>query len=99
MNSDGYSMSFTTGGLFHQESVKLAALYLDLGDWETVRDKVIAENSLQTRTVSSLKRVCREVISRLKTLSSDGLKFLVDARHQEQAYLLWLYCAFSSSFI
>lgn len=83
-------MSFTTGGLFHQESVKLAAMYLDLGDWDTVRDKVISENSFQTRTVSSLKRVCREVISRLKTLNQEGLKFLVDARHQEQAYLIWL---------
>ncbi|NCO20267.1 MAG: DUF1819 family protein, partial [Gammaproteobacteria bacterium] len=33
MSNDRYSMSFTTGSLFHRESVKLAALYLDLGDW------------------------------------------------------------------
>ena len=83
-------MSFTTGSLFHRESVKLAALYLDLGDWNSVRDKVIAENLLQTRTLNTLKRVCREVVSRLRALTQGELEFLVEASHQEQAYLLWL---------
>ena len=90
MSKDRYIMSFSTGGLFHHESVKLAALYLDLGDWSSVRDKVIAENLLQTRTLNTLKRVCREVVSRLRTLSSCELEFLIDGSHQEQAYLLWL---------
>jgi hypothetical protein len=83
-------MSFTTGSLFQRESVELAALYQGLGDWNSVRDKVIAENLLQTRTLNTLKRVCREVISRLKTLSPGELEFLVEAGRQEQAYLLWL---------
>lgn len=90
MSNDRYSMSFTTGSLFHRESVKLAKLYLDLGDWNSVRNKVIAENLLQTRTLNTLKRVCREVVSRLKTLSSGELEFLIEGSHQEQAYLLWL---------
>ena len=90
MGNDRYSMSFTTGGLFHRESVKLAKLYLDLGDWDSVRDKVVAENLLQTRTMNTLKRVCREVVSRLRTLNSDELEFLVEGSHQEQAYLLWV---------
>lgn len=83
-------MSFTTGSLYHRESVKLAALYLELGDWNAVRDKVISNNLLQTRTLNTLKRVCREVISRLKTLSIEELDFLVEANPQEQGYLLWL---------
>jgi hypothetical protein len=70
--------------------VELAALYLDLGDWNAVRDKVIAENLLQTRTQNSLKRICREVISRLRTLTQSELTLLVDASHQEQGYILWL---------
>jgi hypothetical protein len=90
MSNDKYSMSFTTGGLFHLESVKLAALYLDNGDWNIVLDKVIADNLLQKRTLSTLKRSCREVISRLQTLNSYELEFLVEGNHQEQAYLLWL---------
>jgi len=90
MSTDRYSMSFTTGGLFHHESVELAALYLDLGDWDSVRNKAIAENLLQTRTQSTLKRVSREIVSRLKMLSADELGFLIEGSHQEQAYLLWL---------
>lgn len=83
-------MAFTTGSLFHRESVKLAALYLDLGDWDAVRDRVITENLLQTRTLNTLKRVCREVISRLRTLSLSELEVLVESSRQEQAYLLWI---------
>lgn len=90
MSNDRYSMSFTTGSLLHRESVKLATLYLDLGDWNAVRNKVVAENLLQTRTLNALKRVCNEVISRLRTLSPSELEFLAAHSHQEQAYLLWL---------
>lgn len=90
MSGDRYNMSFTAGSLFHRESVELAALYLDLGDWNSVRDKVLAENLLQTRTLNTLKRVCHEVISRLRTLSPEELEFLVERSHQDQAYLLWI---------
>ncbi len=90
MNYEKYSMSFTTGGLFHHDSLKLAKLYLHLDDWGLVRHKVIDENLLQARTLSTLKRVCREIISRLKTLHSSELQFLIDTFQQEQAYLLWI---------
>ncbi len=90
MNTEKYSMSFTTGALFHQESVKLARLYLEKGDWNEVRDEVIARNLLQARTTNSAKRICREICSRLKCLNRDELELLVEGNHQEQAYLLWL---------
>ena len=90
MKNDRYRVSFTTGGLFHRESVKLAELYLDLRDWKAVQERVIVENVHQARTLNTLKRVCREVISRIRTLGPDELNFLVAASHQEQAYLLWL---------
>lgn len=83
-------MSFTTGGLFIRESVRLAQLYLERGDWSATRDHVIGKNVLQARTLTSLKRVCREVISRLKTLNNEELYFLTEANHQEQAHLLWI---------
>ncbi len=83
-------MSFTTGGLFHLESLELAVLYLSLGDWNTVRDTVISKNILQSRTRSSLKRISREVIARLKTMNAKELEFLIDANDQEQRYLLWV---------
>lgn len=90
MSNDRYIMSFSTGGLFHLESVKLAGLYLEFGDWGLAKDKVLSDNLLQARTLSTLNRNCREIISRLKTLSPAEIEFLVDANHQEQAYLLWL---------
>jgi len=85
-----YSMSFTAGGLLHNESLKIASQTLSLDDWESVRDRVIAENLLQARTLNTLKRVCREIISRLGALSQNELKFLMSATHQDQAYLLWI---------
>lgn len=90
MKTDRYSMSFTTGGLFHQESVALATLFLEKGDWEAVRDQVLSENSIQARTLNTLKRVCREILSRLKTLDSRELELLVHTHPQEQGYLLWM---------
>lgn len=90
MNNERYSMSFTTGSLFHRESVKLAVLYLELMDWNAVRYKVLSENLLQARTLNTSKRVCREIISRLNKLSSNELDLLVKTNPQEQGYLLWL---------
>ncbi|MCD2452770.1 DUF1819 family protein [Methylicorpusculum oleiharenae] len=83
-------MSFTTGGLFRRESVIFAVLYLELNDWTIVRDKVLSENLLQARTLSTSKRVCREIISRLKNLCPTELDLLVTTNSQEQGYLLWL---------
>ena len=90
MDNAKYIMSFTTGGLFQQESVKLATLFLDLDDWAAVREKALSDNVLQARTLSTSKRICREIISRLKTLSSPELDLLVHGSPREQAQLLWL---------
>ena len=83
-------MSFTTGGLFHQETVTLSLLYLELGDWKLLRDKVLDENLLQARTQNTLKRVYREIVSRLKTLSPAELQLLTEADSLKQGYLLWI---------
>jgi hypothetical protein len=85
-----YKMSFSTGGLFSRESVTLSMIFLEIGDWDAVRDKVLTENLLQTRTLTSAQRVCREVISRLKTLNPSELDLLVRGTSQEQGYLLWI---------
>jgi hypothetical protein len=94
-----YKMSFTTGGLFSRESTKLAMLFLELRDWDAIRDKVLAENLLQTRTISSSQRVCREIISRLKSLNPSELELLVHGTAQEQGYLLWISVCRSYKFI
>ncbi|MCY4379752.1 MAG: DUF1819 family protein [Candidatus Dadabacteria bacterium] len=100
MSRKRYSTSFKTGnGLFSRESVNLASLYMELGDWNVVRDKVVSENLLQFRTQNTLKRFCSEVISRLKTLSFDELRLLVETNPREQRYLLWIALCRRYSFI
>ena len=83
-------MSFTAGALLQPESVTIAKLYLELGDWDLVKDKVIAENLLQSRALSTLKRLSHEIIARLSTLNTEELTLLIDSEYQEQAYMLWI---------
>ena len=85
-----YSMAFTTGALFHHESVKLAELYISLQQWDKVKGAVVAENLIQARTENTLKRVTSEITSRLKTLNVQEMTFLAEAEFGEQGYMLWL---------
>ncbi|WP_419597111.1 DUF1819 family protein [Thiolapillus sp.] len=90
MNSPRYRMSFSTGGLFLQESVLLATLYGEKKDWDQVRTEVIDNNLLQSRTVSTTKRIVREVIGRLQELDDQERQLLVQGNTEEQSSLLWL---------
>jgi hypothetical protein len=85
-----YRISFTSGSLYHRESVLLAGLFHELGDWESVRVEGVKRNLLQTRTESTAKRVCRETVARLKTLSEEELDFLTEGSPHDQAHILWL---------
>ena len=85
-----YSMSFTTGALFYHESLKLAALYISLRQWDKVRTAVIADNIIQARTTNTLKRFTNEITSRLKTLNEREMTFFNEAGYDEQRYILWL---------
>jgi len=90
MNALGYSLSFTAGGLLQPESIRLAQLYLELGDWAAVRERVLAHNLLQARTLASARRLCQEILARLKTLSDAELDLLAQGHAEEQRQILWL---------
>lgn len=93
MTTTPYSMSFTTASLLSHESILVAELFADVGDWDEVRRRVLAENRLQMRTSNSSKRVFSEIASRLKQLTSAQMTYLLAAGRREQNYLLWLaYC-------
>lgn len=83
-------MSFTAGALLQTESVTIAKLYLEVGDWDLVKDKVISENLLQSRALSTLKRLSHEIIARLSTLNIEELTLLTESEYQDQAYMLWI---------
>lgn len=90
MAKSGYNMSFSSGGLFFNESIRTAEIYLENKDWKLVRDNVPNNNILQARTESSLKRITREVISRLRLLTGRQLGLLISGSRQDQNLLLWL---------
>lgn len=94
-----YKMSFTTGGLLSNESVKVAELYLTLKDWDLVREHALAAGLMQTRMQSSSERIYREVSARLKTLTQVELERLVGSIGTERLHLLWLAVCLRYSFI
>jgi hypothetical protein len=83
-------MSFSTGGLFYNESLKTLGVYEVEKDWSLTREKVLAKNLLQSRTQSSTARRAREICHRLETLTTKQLQLLSSGSVQEQLYLLWV---------
>ena len=85
-----YSMSFTTAPLLFQDTLRVAELFVVEQDWPLVREKVLADNLLQMRTVNSSKRIFAELSSRLKQLTPVQLETFLEGSQREQNYLLWL---------
>ena len=50
--SDRYSFSFTAGALLTRECMTLAPLYMGERDWEKVRSRAVAENSLRPARIA-----------------------------------------------
>jgi hypothetical protein len=86
-----YKMSFTSGGLYVNESVELSASYLRTKDWEKTIARAQAEGLTSLPKEKSKRRMLREIVNRLETLSDDELQFLVeDKDRQEQGLLIWI---------
>jgi len=89
MKTDQYKLSFTGAGLSISGSIKLAEVYLQIKDWDAVKEKVKTENLLQARTQSSVQRTFQELAPRLQQLTAEQLELLVEGNHQEQKQILW----------
>lgn len=89
MTPERYRLSFTTGGLFLQESPQIAERFLQVRDWELTREQVRSENLLQVRTAAAATRISKELVARLELLDETELEFLVEGSIREQGYLLW----------
>lgn len=89
-NYDRYALSFTSGALLTREAAITAPLFLECRDWNEVRDRLCAENLLQTRTASSGFRLAREVAQRLAVLTDSELVLLHDASPSERGHLMWI---------
>lgn len=86
---DRYALSFTSGALLSKEAAILAPIYVELKDWEKVRDLAVSQNLLQARTYSTGIRVTREAIQRLSALSDHELEILDLATASERGHLMW----------
>ena len=89
MSTNRYKLSYTGVSLAVSESVAVSEAYLQLKDWDKVREKVWDENLLKARTKSSIQRVYQEIWPRLNQLSDEQLELLVEGNLQEQKHLLW----------
>jgi len=85
-----YQMSFSTGGLFFTESLRILELYQSEKDWALARERAVADNLIQSRTQSSTVRRVREICHRLERLKTKQLHLLATGGTQEQRYLLWV---------
>jgi hypothetical protein len=99
MTNVPYRLSFTTGGLFSQESAMVANLYLKNLDWQQTRNHVREQNLLQVRTAAAALRISQEVVSRLEHLSVPELQCVVDGTLRERGYLLWTAACLRYAFI
>lgn len=85
-----YRMSFGTGGLFLNESVAIARLYVELGDWGAVRKVAAANGVIPFRKQSSVTRTVREIANRLEVLTAEEIIILCHGDHHDHLSILWL---------
>lgn len=86
-----YKLSFTTGGLFLNESVEVARIYAQRRSWDVACGIALDGHIAMLPKTSSQRRTLREIINRLSTLHDPEIAFLITASDRaEQAALLWL---------
>lgn len=86
-----YKMSFSTGGLFLNESIEVARLHDLAKPWDDTIMRAMAEGIVSLPKTASQQRTLREIVNRISTLTDDELALLTqtDDRTEQQA-LLWL---------
>ncbi|UCZ89102.1 DUF1819 family protein [Gordonia sp. WA4-43] len=99
MGAGSYRLSFTTGGLWVPESIKLAGLLLASSDSEAARATAVQENVVQQRTGASATRVTREIMQRLEELPSAGIEQIALGSYDDARQLLWLAACLRYRFI
>ena len=84
-------MSFSTGGLFVNESVALARLHRAGESWQDTILTAMADGATSLPKAASNRRTLREIANRVSCLTPDEREFLVEQSDRpEQEALLWL---------
>ena len=85
-----YRLSFGTGNAYINESNLILKKYLENKDWRETEKYSIENNILQTNTLSSEKRIFREISLRLRSLSLEEQKFFISSNYVDQSILIWI---------
>ena len=89
-NGIKYRLSFGTGNAYINESNLILKKYLENKDWRETEKYSIENNILQTNTLSSSKRIFREISLRLKSLSQQEQEFFIRSNYVDQSILIWI---------
>lgn len=85
-----YKMSFSTGGLFANESVEVAKLREQGENWTDTLERALSDRTMSLPKHASNRRSLREIINRLSMLSEDDLDFLIYSDRRDQIAILWV---------
>lgn len=82
-------LSLTLRAAMIHENLIIAEEYNKFKNWTQVRDEVISNNLLQSRTDSTLKTIYGEVSKRLKNLTDEELALMIES-DADVKHLVWL---------
>ena len=85
-----YRLSFGIGNAYLNESNLILKKYLENKDWRETEKYSIENNILQTNTLSSEKRIFREISLRLRSLSLEEQEFFIRSNYVDQSILIWI---------
>ncbi len=85
-----YRLSFTSGGMFLQESVQAIRLFGREQNWSSVREMLVDQQVISYKTISSARRLSREIVLRLGSLRESEINFFSNADFEERRAILWI---------
>jgi hypothetical protein len=85
-----YCLSFTAAGLKPELAAVMVRIYGETGSWKQTRALVLERNALQTRSLSSAKRLETELRQRLQLLNDAQLTLLAEGSSDDRLAMAWL---------
>jgi hypothetical protein len=86
-----YKMSFSTGGLFLNETLAVARLHVVGEPWTATISRALTEGATSLPKAASQRRTLHEIVNRLSTLTDMERDYLLtQADRDDQLALLWL---------
>lgn len=90
-NKNKYLLSFTSGGVLYAESMSILHELSKTQSWDKARENIINGNLMGSKTLSTSKRLFREIELRLSELDLEDVKIIIDIQYANiQKQILWL---------